>query len=322
MLFQHRPAILNRSCPSRDKQQGVVIVVALFIVAIVATMAYFMMARLARDTERTSLLLHDVQAGFYAQGSIAWAVDQLHNDWENQKPNSKIDAIPIRSPQDEENGYFISSIIYDMQARFNLNSLSKTEAQQGFLQLLQVLEPKLTQQQAQDIVRAAVDWITPAASQNQYNKYYVSLPLPYRAAHRAMSSASELRLVKGVTPALFNALQPYITALPSSGLINVQTASAPVLVTLSPTMNLSIAQAILQWRAQSPNFSKQMFLNSEMAKSHRIAVDEITDVSHYFLVETNVTIEKQHAVIYTLLERVTNGNKAVINIVWTSRGIW
>ena len=63
-------------------------------------------------------------------------------------------------------------------------------------------------------------------------------------------------------------------------------------------------------------------VNLCMLITHRIAVDDITDVSHFFLVESKVTIEKQQAVIYTLLERVTNGNRAVINIVWSSRDVW
>jgi type II secretory pathway component PulK len=51
----------------RKEQQGVVIVIALFIVALVATMAYAMMVRIERDTRRTSLILRNTQAEFYAQ---------------------------------------------------------------------------------------------------------------------------------------------------------------------------------------------------------------------------------------------------------------
>ncbi|MBV9575373.1 MAG: general secretion pathway protein GspK, partial [Gammaproteobacteria bacterium] len=101
-----------------------VIVIALFIVALAATMAYVMMSRLERDTRRTSLLLHYTQANFYAQGSIVWAMDQLRNNWERQKTNKLVDEIPIKSPENVMNGYKISSTIYDMQSRFNLNNLN------------------------------------------------------------------------------------------------------------------------------------------------------------------------------------------------------
>src|SRR5258708_1218566 len=121
MLFQPSQVRLHSSHPSRSHQQGVVIVVALFIVALVATMAYVMMARLERDTRCTTLILRDTQAEFYAQGSIAWAMDQLRNNWEKQKPNQLVDITPITSPVMNENGYRIVSTIYDMQARYNLN---------------------------------------------------------------------------------------------------------------------------------------------------------------------------------------------------------
>src|SRR5579885_1274107 len=216
------------------RQQGVVIVLALFIVALVATLAYVMMSRLERDTRRTSLLLRDTQAEFYAQGSIAWAMEQLRANLANQKPNLPVDVIPLKSPVDEVNGYKISSTIYDMQARFNLNNLGNPESQADFKRLLQLVDPKINEQQAQQIVLAATDWITPGQQQNEYNKYYMDRPLPYRAAHRPMASASELQLVKGMTPQLFSLLQPYVTALPVTTQVNLRTATPQVMAALAP----------------------------------------------------------------------------------------
>lgn len=113
--------------PRRNSQQGVVIVVALFIVALVATMSYVMMSRLARDTRRTELIVHDSQAELYAQGSILWAKDQLRNDWIKQKKDKRIDELPLKSPVNNVNGYSIISTINDAQGKFNLNNVSKPE---------------------------------------------------------------------------------------------------------------------------------------------------------------------------------------------------
>lgn len=296
--------------------------VALFIVALVATMAYVMMARLERDTRRTGLLLHDTQASFYAQGSIAWAMDQLRNDWERQKANKLVDDIPIKSPENEFKGYKISSTIYDMQSRFNVNNLTNTESQAGFIRLLQTVEPSLSQQKAQDMTHAVVDWITPGQQQNEYSKYYLGLPTPYRAAHRPMLSSSELRLVKGMTPTLYNALEPYVMALPTSLPINVQTAPAPVLVILSPSLTLDAAKAIEAARKQNPFTSTQAFFNLDIVKNHHIAAGNVTVTSQYFLVETKVAIDAQTVVLYTLLERIANDSNVSVNILWQSKGIW
>lgn len=320
MSYPHNPVKQRSSRHPRsslNKQRGVVIVVALFIVALVATMAYVMMARLERDTHRTSLILRDTQAEFYAQGSIAWAIDLLRNDWERQNPQQMIDALPIKSPIKEMDGYKITSTIYDMQSRFNLNNLSDKQAQIDFKRLMQVVDPKLSDQKAQEILRAIADWIEPLAQQ----KENTNLSPMYRIAHRPMQSASELKLVKGMTPTLYNALQPYVTALPGMLAVNVQTAPAPVLMTLSPTLTLEGARAIEQLRAQTPIISANVFLNLDSVKNQRITPQKITVVSDYFLVATEVTIEKQHIVIYTLLERTTKGRKAEMTILWQSKGI-
>ena len=68
------------------------IVVALFLVALVAAMSYTMMARLARDTRRSELIMHDVQAELYAEGSVLWAKDSLRENWIRQKKDKRVDA--------------------------------------------------------------------------------------------------------------------------------------------------------------------------------------------------------------------------------------
>jgi len=121
---------------------------------------------------------------------------------------------------------------------------------------------------------------------------------------------------------LFNALKPYIAVLPEATLINVQTAPAPVLMMLSPTLTVQMAQAIIDLRKQVPMTSPEQFINLNRIKNQPIAMNKITVTSQYFLVETNVVIEKQHILIYTLLERrITNG-KIETAILWQSKGIW
>jgi general secretion pathway protein K len=299
-----------------------VIVVALFIVALVAAMAVTMMSRLDRDIQRTTLILRDVQAEFYAQGSIAWAMDQLITNWEKQKPNQLIDTIPMRSPVNQVRGYKVSSTIYDMQARFNVNNLAATEAQALFVHLMKILVPNVTDAQAQSIVRATVDWITPGSARSELSRSYLELPTPYRAAHRPMLSASELRLVRGVTPAIFNVLQPYITALPGSIPVNVQTAPVPILAALGPAMTVDAAKILASARATKPFVTVADFQNTDIVKNHPIPAGLVAVTSQYFLVETEVAIEKQRLVLYTLMERATKKDKAAVTILWQSKGIW
>ena len=324
MLF-HRNQVFHtqpKRHPRRPlkREQGVVIIMALFIVALVAAMAYVMMARLARDTMRTQLIVRTTQAEFYAQGSLAWAMEQLRNNWEKQRPNQIIDVTPIQSPLSEVNGYRISSTIYDAQSRFNLNNLTNIEAQADFKRLLHLLLPDLPESKVEGIALALLEWISPAVQQNE--KYYLDLPTPYREAHRLMMSASESLLVKGMTPEIYRAIQPYIIALPVITPLNVQSASAPLLAMLSPTMNLGTAKVLIAVRSQSPFLSTEHFLNLDIIKNHPLSPEKITITSSYFLVKTEVEIENQQVVLYTLLERASKAKKALVTIVWQSKGTY
>lgn len=324
MSYQHSKKNYRRQCrPSLKRQQGVVIVVALFIVAIVATMAYAMMARLDRDTRRTTMILRDTQAEFYAQGSIAWAMDQLRSNLLNKKPNQVADKIPIASGENVLNGYKISSTIYDMQGRFNLNNLSDERSLNNFRRLIQLVSPELTIDKIDALLLAAKDWLLPTTLQNQYSKYYLDLKMPYRAGHRSFVNVSELRLVKGVTPELYAALRPYLTVLPMPTDVNVQTAEAPAIAMLSPVMPLAAANEVIKTRIQKPFVTKEAFAGSDIVKNHQLFQEQPFAIdSSYFLVETKVSIENQHVVLYTLLERTGSNGKASLTVLGQSKGVW
>jgi general secretion pathway protein K len=232
-----------------------------------------------------------------------------------------IDNLPLTSPIEEVNGYVITSTIYDMQARFNINNLINQPAQMDFKKLLHMVDPDVTEEKAQTLLLAIVDWIQ-LQQNSEFTQYYSHLPQPYLASHKLMVSVSELQLVKGMTPALFAALQPYVTALPTSTLINVQTAPPPVLASLSRTMTEASGKAIVEAREEHPFVSNEIFRNLDIVKNHPIAGEKFTVLSSYFLVETHIAIEKQEVVLYTLLERVANQDSAALNILWQSKGIW
>jgi general secretion pathway protein K len=317
MLLVHKQPLKQ----SKRRQQGAAIILALFIVALVAAMSFAMVARLERDIQRTNLLLRNTQAQQYAQGGIVWALDQLRNDLEQQKRNQIVDKLPWHLPEHTVDGYRITSTIYDMQGHFNINNLLQhIDEQESFKRLLQIVAPALSEQQAQEIVLAVLDWLDPEAQNSAYSQYYLELAKPYRAAHRPMVSISELRLVKGMTPALFNALEPYLTALPVMTKINVQTAEAPVLMLLNKSMTLETAQAIEQARSMKPFVNVSQFLSIEALQKQPITSEKITFLSEYFLIETQVSVENQQLVLYTLVQRKLEERKVKFVVLWQHKG--
>lgn len=323
MPYQHKQSRSKQQHHHHhNSEQGVVLVLALFIVTLVAALAYHMMSRQERDTFRTSLIINNVAQEMTAKGSVAWAVIQLIENWEQQKPNQLVDRMPVRSPTDTVNGYQVYSIINDMQARFNLNNLIDVKMQDSFKLLLKAVAPDLSLDDATKLTNNIVNWINPAAAQSDLDKYYAGLSPPYRSAHALMTMSSELQLVKDVSLKLYQALQPYIIALPQMTKINVETAEIPVLMSLSPTITAEKAGEIVSARNQTPLVSTDAFANLDFVKDANIAATMITTTSNYFLVETHVQKGEQDLVVYTLLVRKTNEKKAIVNIVWESKGIW
>ncbi len=308
---------------SLKKQRGAAIIVALFVVALVAAAAIAMIERLRTDIRRTELILNATTADFYAQGSVIWAIDQLNRDWDNAKNNAVIDFAPIKSPLDHQNGATIFSVIYDAQGFFNLNNLANSQYQGNFVRLMRTIAPEINEGDANTITQSVMDWVSPNVKNPALDEYYRKLSPPYRSPHRPMGSISELRLVKGMTPQLFSKLMPYITVLPGNTTINVNSASAPILMSLSVTLTADAAKTLEATCKRAPFPTMEAFQAFDIVKNNPFETNKITIVSAYFLVKTIVTLGHEHIVLYTMLQRSldsTKGGKSKTIILWQSKG--
>ncbi len=110
-----------------------------------------------------------------------------------------------------------------------------TEPQRIFIRLLQLIMPEqnpLSLQDAEEITQAVIDWVdadqTFSIPNGAEQSAYVSNELPIVVSNRPMASITELSLVKGMTPDLYERLLPYVIALPADGpmaaYLNVNTA--------------------------------------------------------------------------------------------------
>lgn len=304
----------------RRKQSGTAIIVALFVTALVAAASVAMIDYLRIDTRRTELLLNNMQATQLAEGAIDFALDQLRNNFKAQEANKLADKLPMHLPVSTMSGMTIRSTIYDAQSKLNLNSLSDPLIPPMFERLIHTVSPGTSAEDAKKISHATLLWISKGANSNDYDAYYGGLNPPYRTAHQPMISVSELRLVKGVSPELFNKLAPYITALPEETAINLNTAPIPLLMAMNPGMNLDTAKEIAALRIAHPITSTDSLSKIAVVKSSPFAQNTITTTSEYFLVATHVTKEDQDTVIYTMIHRIPKNPEPGMVVVWQSTG--
>ncbi len=239
-----------------------------------------------------------------------WAGQVLRRDREkNATDHLGEDWATILPPIDVEGGQ-IAGRIEDLQGRFNLNNLIKGDkadpvALERFRRLLAALEME------PELAAAVVDWldadIDPVFPGGAEDDTYLGREVPYRTANGPMVSPSELLLVEGMTIEHYQALAPFVAALPAGTAINVNTAPPEVLMALAEGMTMSDAEALVEGRGDKGFASvEEMFQHDVLAG--RQAVPEGLDVkSEYFLVQGQVAIGRVLSTRTAVLHRSERG---------------
>lgn len=316
---------MSPPCPRR--QHGIALVTAMFVVALatIAAVAMFESSNIA--VRRESNLVESEAAYWYAQGVESWVKGVLKEDAKRNQIDSfgdiwakPVDFLPI------DNGN-LRGRVEDLQGRFNLNNFAvKDPAQlQAYLvQFQRLLDnlPDFPAEKYRGLGSAVRDWVDADSERLDLNgaedNDYQSMDPPHRAANRLMSSASELLQVRGVTPELYLALRPYVTALPTIGTrINVNTAPEPVLLSLSANVDRSALQDFLRSRDTKPLKSSQEAFNASqqgggggfLGADKDTHPENLIDVkTRYFELQAEVFIGSSRVALYSVYVRSEGGD--------------
>lgn len=305
---------------SLKKQSGVVIIVAMLMVALMASLAYLMLMQVMRDTRRTELIVSDASVTMMCRGAVLWAKDALTQDWIRQKSTQVVDALPMHLAESVVQGYQVSAVVEDANAKYNINNLRNEGAEADFSILLKAVSPTMSESEANTLSQNIALWLKPVMMNDTLDRYYAELPQPYRAGHRLMTHVSELKWVKGMTPTLMQAILPYVIALPETTTINPQTASIPVLMTLSPSLSPETAKAFVGLRQHAPVLNGEAFKALPLMMNHAINSDKISTVSTYFELQTTVSRNKVVWNECTLLSRTILNGRPSVHVLYEARG--
>lgn len=305
----------------RNNQQtarGSALITALFIMTLVAIAATAMSTRLQLDIYRTRISIAYDKLYLASQAVTWWAMEQLSvNDAVFMKKNAQGDVLlwPTKL-QSLYPGVMIDGHVLDMQSKFNLNNLSDKKFQFAFNNLLEGIGA-IDEEQQKTIMNATLNWITShqlARGHDAFLNYYLQQKPPYYPGYQPLQTLSEFRLIQGVTNASYQALSPYITTLPGTTPININTAGVTVLKSLGSGLNSEQASALIKARSKK-GFSKPSKLSPLLTKFN-IPSEQITLASEYFLCVATTSMDDFHLTVYTILRRHKNQkNKMVISIV-------
>jgi general secretion pathway protein K len=201
-----------------------------------------------------------VASSAYAQGLEAYAAQHPAAGLgaERRGADSNGSNVGRAVPATPVPGGTIAATMRDRNGCFNLNNLVDAGGAPNppwldkFRRLLTALrlDPNLA-----DAVGAWLD-----SRPGNEDPYYLAQSVAYRAAKRQFIHVSELRLVKGVSGDVYAALAPHVCALPRGTRINVNTASVPVLMTLSGITTEQLAERV--WQEGHANYPDLVTLQS------------------------------------------------------------
>lgn len=274
-----------------DKQRGVALITILLVVVLVSALLYHLVTRQALVVAQTRQVVRADQSLEYALGAEAYARQILYEDW-NQAPSRVLDtltetwAIPA-APFDIDAGHLEMSIV-DLNRRFNLNSLAGQDTVrnvQRFKTLLGVLglDPA--------VADAWKDWVDRDSEGTgvggEDGAYLVATP-PFRAANQPAGSTSELALLNLLDGDQLALLLPHVAVLPTTTLrINVNTADAPTLESLTPTLTQARAEALVE---SDRHYDSPGALTAEIPELSG-AADAMAVVSEYFEIHSRAEID-------------------------------
>lgn len=291
-------------------QQGVAIIMVLVVFFMATVIMSGVMLQQHYSIKQSAYLFSTLQSQQYAIGAEIRARQILYRDITTPaNGNKEMDYLSEAwaTPKNEfpiENGKLLYHI-EDLQGRFNINNVAKggvwIERFQSLLASLEI-NPKYAQR--------LVDWLDQDSESSGANGAedgdYLFLKPAYRAANQPITDVSELRLL-GMKEKEYQALLPYITALPAETPININTASSRVLRALAPELSGAVLNAVLQEQQKGMD-SVDDFLRMDGVPASLQNDGSLSVASDYFAVTSEVLFNDRHTELKSVLYRDDSGN--------------
>ncbi len=303
-----------------SRQRGVALITVLLVVAIVTVVSGAMVARQQLSIRATSNQLQARQAWHYALGGEALAQAILARDLKGGEPGAAaIDhllepwAQPLPAFEIDQGEILVR--IEDLAGRFNLNDLLRDQqpnpaAVEQFRRLL------LRLQISAPYAERLLDWIDPdqqpSGELGAEDNAYLGLDTPYRSAGRRLHDLSELRLLLDMREEDFQRLAPYVVALPPNVPLNVNTASAMVLSSLSDNLSLGAAESLVELRRAVPFRNSAAFLAQPALAGTTLQGTALAVGSQFFQATSEVRLGDRRLALVSLLQREQDGSVRVL----------
>jgi general secretion pathway protein K len=237
-------------------ERGMVLLLVLLVVALLATILTELSFSTLVDMRLAETFRDTTRASYLSRGGLKVGQALLKDDNNNYDATDEMWALGVQQYPVAEGA--VSIEIIDLGGRIDLNQLYN-EAFDGpdsvikpryrlLLQQLEILE-------ADRLIDTLVDWLDPDGPlepQGAENSAYISRAEPIQCKNGPLDTVEELLLVEGYTPEILEKLRPHVTAYGGGKIINVNTASREVLMSLSEELDTTAVDSILEAREKNP----------------------------------------------------------------------
>ena len=289
----------------RSSQTGMAVITAMLLVALAASTATFLLWRQQLWLQQVENIAARAQADALARAAIEW--------------RSRSGSVHSAAAPFAETGG-IAMMESDPQGLFNLNNVLRAGKPSEpdvavFRRLLTTLKlPEALADALLDAIDSDSDTTFPGGAEDLD---YLAMDPPRRAPNRPLLDVAGLGRIKGFTAEAIASLTPYVTAIPDSTPINVNSAPAEMLRALIPDLDEGAARAIVAERSGKPFESVDEF-RAKLPSSVRPPANLALGVSStYYEITSRVQVERAVASHRALIG--ARGAKRE-GIVWRKEG--
>ena len=306
--------------PRPWRERGVAVITALLLttlaISIVASLFWQQQVQV-RSMENQRLHL---QTKWILRGALDWATLVLFQDgidhreytsldqvWATPLAETRLDQYVERERIEGENfAANLSGSITDACSRYNLRNLAKSRGLVDepnvkiFGQLLRnlQLDPSLARRVAGFVSTGLpAGAAPPEGEQTQL--------VPVTGAPLKIMQVDDLLAVQGITPAIVERLRPFVTVLPETTPVNVNTAPAEVLAAVVPDMSVSEANTLIVRRKQAA-WRGVNYFKTEVGQNRDILESAVAVKSDWFLVDSHIRLDRAALDAQALIQRAGN----------------
>lgn len=289
------------------KQQGIVLISVLIIVAIISAIVALSWKQQHKNFQIAQYTQSQKQALNYLYSIESWAtvillndkdteVDSLDEDWATDIP-----PIPVPGGQ-------IQGKLYDLQARLSINNIVNSEKPNqirfngNFSQCLNSLNEQLEQDQMSDFIFAHISELFANTPTRQFKFEHIS----------------ELKNIIGIQKPDYYKIKPYLNALKTDTTININTAGKEILSCLHPNLSEYSVEELIANRPFATILDATNALKKILPGSN-IGEKIISVNTKYFILEATIEIEGETLNTQTILHRNDAKMIKIINRTYQSK---